>query len=53
MSLGYPYSYNDELTPEMAKMNRFLFLVPNSVGATTMSSSFRSGYAFKKRFNIK
>ena len=39
MSLGYPYSYNDELTLEMTKMNwlklflLFLFLVPNSVEA--------------------
>ena len=39
MNLGYPYSYNDELTPEMVRMNRlklllvFSFLVPNSVEA--------------------
>lgn len=31
MSLGYPFSYGDELTPEMARLNRlnlFLFVIP-------------------------
>lgn len=26
MSLGYPYSYKDELTPKMARLNLFLFM---------------------------
>ena len=31
MSLGYPFSYGDELTPKMARLNRlnlFLFVIP-------------------------